>query len=209
MKKRGVIAGLLLCGVALADDAVNEEPPNEIQKAKVGAAALSHGVDECIHDALERDSTHDTLTMVKFCGCMFDYQRSSVKDDAKKLRALGWTFDPSEVQKQISVCMKWGEQEAKTYRLALETPYSKKIDLPTEVILTGFGTCNGTLETQQVPENNRLGYCGCIFDVMRAQPAATLAKVRESRGKDFGAFIPADKIAACKKRHDMMKYAPQ
>lgn len=193
-----------MCGVAFAED-VDKEPANEVQPVKVSAAALGHGVDECVVGMKSADDT----TAMKFCGCMFDYERSTVKDNAKKLGEMFASFDPSKIRTQLDKCIAWGKADAKNKELPIDTPYSKTLDLSTEVIWSTYVTCTATAEEKKIPEKNRIGFCSCMVDSVRAVPAATLAKAKKARGKDLNKFVAAEQIDACIKNHDIMKFAPK
>ncbi|HEY4057927.1 MAG TPA: hypothetical protein VGM39_15035 [Kofleriaceae bacterium] len=202
MKKLvGVVALVVCSGSALAD--IDKEPPNEHQPAKTSAAALANGVEECVKAINNPDM--DGWEASKFCGCMFDWERTSVKDNSKKLIAL--QFDATKQQKELQTCLAFAAKTVKEDKPPTDTPYSKTLDLPTEAVLFPYLGCTLQLEDQKVPEQDRILFCGCTTDAMRAQSTAKLAKVRKARGEELYRFIPPDKMLACGKAHDMLKYS--
>src|SRR5262245_56324646 len=103
---------------------------------------------------------------LKYCSCFMDYMRNAVKDDFMEMQRFQENLDPAKLTGPANTCAAFAQQHQEEKIPTDPTPYSKKLDLPSEAVFSGYMGCDQA-SVDKLTSQQRIGFCSCVADVFR------------------------------------------
>lgn len=177
------------------------DEPSQLDPVQIGSTGIVVGVETCMEGAKKSQPGETERYYLKHCGCMLDYMRQSVGDNHLKFEQLAKKLNPTSLQVPVDTCAEFARQNEKKQQPE-PTPYSGKLSLTSEQVISGFLGCSRLLP-KKLSAKQANGFCGCVTDTLRTLPRKTIAEMQRRRaaGGAAASLLPEDKLAFCENRH--------